>query len=64
MADAQDIHFSQTNLTPIAVNPGQTGAYKAIQAILNYKTQWTSIQPQNQGYKTMMMSYVQVLAST
>lgn len=56
---AQDIHFSQTNLTPIAVNPGQTGAYKAIQAILNYKTQWTSISPQ--GYKTMMMSYDQRL---
>lgn len=57
---AQDIHFSQYNLTPLVVNPAQAGAYKAQEVILNYKSQWGSIhdhgQP-GQGYKTMMLSY-------
>jgi type IX secretion system PorP/SprF family membrane protein len=51
---AQDIHFSQFNLTPLVVNPAQAGAYKAQQAIINYKSQWTSITPN--AYKTMMIS--------
>lgn len=51
----QDIHFSQYNLTPLVINPAQAGAYKAQEAILNYKSQWTSITPN--AYKTMMLSF-------
>ena len=50
----QDIHFSQYNLTPLLVNPAQAGAYKNIEVIANYKSQWTSIDPD--AYKTMMIS--------
>lgn len=51
----QDIHFSQYNLTPLVINPAQTGAYKAHEVIINYKSQWTSISPN--AYKTMMLTY-------
>jgi type IX secretion system PorP/SprF family membrane protein len=51
----QDIHFSQFSFTPLLVNPAQVGAYKMHQVILNYKSQWTTIQPD--AYKTMMLSY-------
>lgn len=50
----QDIHFSQYNLTPLVINPAQAGAYKSIEAIANYKSQWTSISPN--AYKTFMLS--------
>ena len=49
----QDIHFSQYNLTPLLVNPAQAGAYKNVEVIANYKSQWTSIDPD--AYKTMMV---------
>ena len=51
---AQDIHFSQYNLTPLVINPAQAGAYKTIEAIANYKSQWTSISPN--AYRTYMIS--------
>ena len=51
----QDIHFSQHNLTPLIVNPAQAGAYKALEFIVNYKSQWTSISPN--AYKTINFSY-------
>ena len=51
---AQDIHFSQYNLTPLVINPAQAGAYKNIEAIVNYKSQWTSISPN--AYKTIMVA--------
>ena len=51
---SQDIHFSQYNLTPLVINPAQAGAYKNIQLIANYKSQWTSIDPG--AYKTIMLS--------
>ncbi|MBI4945620.1 MAG: PorP/SprF family type IX secretion system membrane protein [Bacteroidetes bacterium] len=52
---AQDIHFSQYSLTPMLVNPAQAGAYKSVEGIVNYKTQWTSISPN--AYKTMMFTF-------
>lgn len=52
---AQDIHFSQYNLTPLVINPAQAGAYKNFEVIANYKSQWTSISPN--AYKTMMLAY-------
>lgn len=51
---AQDIHFSQYNLTPLLINPAQAGAYKSVEVIANYKSQWTSISPN--AYKTVMIA--------
>ncbi len=51
---SQDIHFSQYNLTPLAINPALAGAYKNFEAIANYKSQWTSLSPN--AYKTIMVS--------
>lgn len=40
----QDIHFSMSHLTPINLNPGETGNYNADYRIhLNHRTQWRSI---------------------
>lgn len=54
-AGAQDIHFSQYNLTPLLINPAQSGAFKNFEVIANYKSQWTSISPN--AYKTAMLTY-------
>lgn len=51
----QDIHFSQHNLTPLVINPAQAGAYRSYEAIVNYKSQWTSISPD--AYKTMLFTF-------
>jgi type IX secretion system PorP/SprF family membrane protein len=42
-AGAQDIHFSQYNFTPLTLNPGLTSVYKDLQATVNYKQQWQSV---------------------
>src|ERR1700749_783793 len=43
-AKAQDIHFSQFNQEPLALNPALTGNYQCDwRAGLNYRTQWSSI---------------------
>jgi type IX secretion system PorP/SprF family membrane protein len=51
---AQDIHFSQYNLTPLLLNPANTGAYDRFEAILNYKEQWSKISSSSGLYRTMM----------
>lgn len=50
---AQDIHFSQYNFSPLTLNPALTSAYKDIQATLNYKTQWHSVD----AYTTYQATY-------
>jgi type IX secretion system PorP/SprF family membrane protein len=41
---AQDIHFSQSHLSPLNLNPAETGNYNADYRIhLNQRTQWRSI---------------------
>lgn len=56
-AFGQDIHFSQFNLTPLLVNPAHTGAYKSLDVIASYKSQWSSISPN--AYKTAMLAFDQ-----
>jgi len=51
---AQDIHFSQFYSSPLTLNPGLTGAYSDIQAVLNYKDQWKAVAS---PYKTYAASY-------
>jgi type IX secretion system PorP/SprF family membrane protein len=44
IANAQDIHFSQFNAAPLALNPAQTGNFACDwRAGLNYRNQWNSI---------------------
>lgn len=40
---SQDIHFSQFWMTPILLNPAQSGAGHDMRAIINYKNQWNSV---------------------
>ena len=40
---AQDIHFSQANMTPLLVNPANAGSEYTMRGILNYRSQWGSV---------------------
>lgn len=47
---AQDIHFSQFLLSPLTVNPANTGNFKGdVRFFGNYRTQWRAL---SQGYNT------------
>ncbi|PCJ86561.1 MAG: hypothetical protein COA57_06000 [Flavobacteriales bacterium] len=51
---SQDIHFSQFNMAPLAINPALAGAFNGDQrVILNYRDQWKSI---GAPYKTFALS--------
>ena len=52
---AQDIHFSQFTMTPLLLDPSQTGKFGGDdRAILNYRDQWRSVAS---PYKTYGFSY-------
>lgn len=51
---AQDIHFSQFYMAPLAQNPALAGALYDTEALLNYKNQWNSM---GAPYSTMAVSY-------
>lgn len=51
---AQDIHFSQFNLTPLQLNPATAGGLSGLQGSLNYKTQWGSV---GYPYRTYSASF-------
>lgn len=40
---SQDIHFSQHLFAPLHMNPASAGAGHDVQAILNYKNQWSAV---------------------
>lgn len=40
---AQDIHFSQTEMTHLLLNPAQAGAESKMRGILNHRNQWSSV---------------------
>jgi type IX secretion system PorP/SprF family membrane protein len=49
---AQDIHFTQYNMTPLTLNPGNTGKFEGTARIGGiYRSQWTSI-ADTKGYGT------------
>ncbi|MES2140501.1 MAG: PorP/SprF family type IX secretion system membrane protein [Bacteroidota bacterium] len=55
---AQDIHFSQTGMTPLLVNPALTGFMgNDHRAILNYKNQWIGMGSSGATYRTGSFSY-------
>ncbi|TND06520.1 MAG: hypothetical protein FD123_3455 [Bacteroidetes bacterium] len=49
----QDIHFSQYNFAPLTLNPAYTAAYKNLQATVQYKDQWKSLN----GYRTAAATF-------
>lgn len=55
-AFAQDIHFSQYNETPTAINPALAGVNYNTRAIINYRNQWGSVA---QAYQTFGVSFEQ-----
>ena len=52
-ATAQDIHFSQYNFSPLTLNPAMTSVYKDLQATLNYKDQWHTVN----AYRTSEVTF-------
>ncbi|MES2397470.1 MAG: PorP/SprF family type IX secretion system membrane protein [Bacteroidota bacterium] len=57
-AFAQDIHFSQTNMTPLFLNPSLTGFNGSNHRVfLNYKNQWIGMGATGATYRTTMFSY-------
>lgn len=52
-ANAQDIHFSQFDETPLQLNPANTGVHHNTRVIANYKNQWKSVAS---PYKTFAVS--------
>lgn len=51
----QDIHFSQTYMTPLELNPANAGTEYDVRGILNYRTQWNSVS--SEPFVTMMAGY-------
>ncbi|HEU4718712.1 MAG TPA: PorP/SprF family type IX secretion system membrane protein [Bacteroidia bacterium] len=51
--NAQDIHYSMFNETPVMLNPARAGVPFSTRIILNYKDQWQSVAS---PYKTMAFS--------
>lgn len=59
---AQDIHFSQFNMSPLNLNPAMTGVMNCNKrAIVNYRNQWAAAIGSN-AYSTSSASYDQKLA--
>lgn len=55
---AQDIHFSQYAETPTSINPALAGVTYNTRAIINYKSQWSSVANK---YLTMGFSFEQTI---
>jgi type IX secretion system PorP/SprF family membrane protein len=52
--NAQDIHFSQMEFSPLTLNPALAGANSPMQGIINYRSQWNSVAI---PYQTMAASF-------
>jgi len=51
---AQDTHFSQFYMSPLSQNPAMAGAIYDMEALVNYRNQWSSVAT---PYSTMAASY-------
>ncbi|MES2798751.1 MAG: PorP/SprF family type IX secretion system membrane protein [Bacteroidota bacterium] len=40
---AQDVHFSHMEFSPLTLNPALAGANSPMQAVVNYRNQWSSV---------------------
>ncbi|MCE2711458.1 MAG: PorP/SprF family type IX secretion system membrane protein [Cryomorphaceae bacterium] len=52
--NAQDVHFSHAEFSPLTLNPGLAGALSPFQGIVNYRSQWRSVAS---PYKTIAASF-------
>jgi type IX secretion system PorP/SprF family membrane protein len=43
LLNAQDIHFTHMEYSPLTLNPALAGANSPMQAIVNYRSQWSSV---------------------
>lgn len=50
----QDVHFSFPEYTPLALNPALAGANYAMEGVVNYRNQWSSL---GEPYKTLAASF-------
>jgi type IX secretion system PorP/SprF family membrane protein len=53
-AEAQDIHFTQFNYSPLGLNPANAGAEHQVRANINYRNQWKTI---SSPFKTSEVSF-------
>jgi type IX secretion system PorP/SprF family membrane protein len=52
---AQDVHFSQLSMTPMQINPANTGFFDGYaRGIINYRTQWSTA---NAAYQTIAAGF-------
>lgn len=51
---AQDVHFSHFEYSPLTLNPALAGANSPMQAVVNYRNQWSSIA---KPYSTIAASF-------
>jgi type IX secretion system PorP/SprF family membrane protein len=51
---AQDIHFSQWEYSPMTLNPALAGANSPMQAVINYRNQWSKV---GTPFQTMAASF-------
>jgi len=53
--NAQDIHFTMYDATPVLSNPATAGVFNGdFRGVLNYRSQWSNI---NGGYKTYSVNF-------
>lgn len=50
----QDVHFSHMEFSPLTLNPALAGANSPMQAIINYRSQWSSVAS---PYQTIAASF-------
>ncbi|MFY9310219.1 MAG: PorP/SprF family type IX secretion system membrane protein [Bacteroidia bacterium] len=53
---AQDIHFTQTTMIPLVLNPALTGTEGDQRAFLNYKNQWRGLSANGAAFNTAFFS--------
>lgn len=53
---AQDIHFTQTTMCPLVLNPALTGTEGDQRAFLNYKNQWRGLSANGSAFNTAFFS--------
>lgn len=53
---AQDIHFTQTTMSPLVLNPALTGTEGDQRAFLNYKNQWRGLSANGSAFNTAFFS--------
>ncbi|MES2591876.1 MAG: PorP/SprF family type IX secretion system membrane protein [Bacteroidota bacterium] len=54
---AQDVHFTQSNMIPLMLNPALTGNEGDQRVFLNYKNQWRGMSANGSAFNTALFSF-------